>query len=86
MGRATATADQAREAVETAGAALGQAIDALREVLGLSVPDLADRIQRDRSHLWRVLNGEVTATADIAARCLRELANVVEYQKAASRG
>lgn len=62
-------------------------LDALRESLGVSVPDLADRICTDRSHLWRVLNGRSNATADLASRVLRELADVLrEPAKAGGRG
>lgn len=58
-------------------------IDVLRDELGISVPDLADRIERDRTHLWRILNGQAALTADIFSRSLRELANVIEYRAAA---
>ena len=84
MGRATI--QEAEVALVIAGSKVATAIDALRGELGVSVPDLADRIERDRTHLWRVLHGKASLTADIATRCLRELANVVEYQTAASRG
>lgn len=59
-----------------------EALDILRRDLGVSVPDLADRISSDRSHLWRVLNGKSTATPDIISRCLVELATILRDQPA----
>lgn len=63
-------------------AVLAVRIDDVRDHLDISVPDLADRIDRDRSHLWRVLRGEATLTPDVAARCLREMANVIMFREA----
>lgn len=57
-------------------------LEALREELGLSVPDLADRIGRDRTHVWRVLNGQAPATPDLVSRCLIGMADVIASRRA----
>ena len=51
-------------------------LDALRESLGVTIPELATMIERDRTWLWRVFAGRVTATPDIVSRCLIALGTV----------
>lgn len=55
-----------------------KALDALRDSLGVSVPQLAGLIGNDRTHLWRVLHGHATATPDLVSRCLFALAGLVK--------
>lgn len=45
-------------------------LDALRESLGLSYPQLASLINVDRTHVWSVLTGRRRATPDIVSRLL----------------
>lgn len=64
--------------------ALAFAIDSLREELGLSVPDLADRIDHeDDANLWAVLNGDTAMSNEIAWRCVAAMADVMRYRDAA---
>lgn len=56
-------------------------LDALRDSLGMTVPELAGRVGYDRTHLWRVLRGKVTATPDLVSRCLIELGNAAKDPK-----
>lgn len=52
-------------------------LDALRDSLGVTVPELAAMIGNDRTHLWRVFAGQVTATPDLLSRCLIALGGKV---------
>lgn len=69
----------AREASADA-APLVTHLDALRDSLGVTVPELASLIGNDRTHLWRVLAGQVTATPDLLSRCLIALGRKVAAQ------
>lgn len=58
------------------------AVETLRGVLGITVPELALMIERDRTHLWRVLHGQATATPDLLSRCLMALGATLHDQQA----
>lgn len=55
-------------------------LDTLRDSLGITVPDLAERVGYDMNDLWRVLGGHTPATPDLAIRCLRVLAAELQTQ------
>lgn len=61
---------------------LAENVDAARQALGLSIPELARRANLDRTWLWRVLTKGETATADTLAACLTALAAVVSEKNA----
>lgn len=56
-------------------------LDALRDSLDITVPELARLIGNDRTHLWRVLQGQVTATPDLISRCLIALGRKAKHPK-----
>lgn len=49
----------------------------LLEEYRVSIPELAEQIGKDRTHLWRVLNGHVPATHDIVSRCLIGVGEII---------
>lgn len=57
----------------------GTAIKAIRVARDLSIPELAARVGRDRTYLWRVERGEAGASAET----LRRLAEALEVPVAA---
>lgn len=59
---------------------LGLAVDALRDELGLTMADLADRTTFDEVELYPTLSGEVPAAAGHVAESLRALADVIDFQ------
>jgi hypothetical protein len=46
------------------------AIDALREEMGLSIPDLAYRADMDADHLWELVNGRPMLASEAARLCM----------------
>lgn len=60
--------------------ALGMALDALRDELGLSVDDLALRTPYEGEALSMTLLGEVPAHADHLPSMARAMADVMEFQ------
>jgi hypothetical protein len=60
--------------------ALGMALDAWRDDLGLSLTDLADRTDIDEKDLHRLLSGHTPVAAGHQSKCLRALADVIEFQ------
>jgi len=40
------------------------ALDALREEIGLSIPDLASRADMDADHLWQLVNGQPMSASE----------------------
>jgi len=55
----------------------------LRDALGLSTPELAEKAGVDRSHLWRILSGKRPATSEVIAACLVALGAEVNARAAA---
>lgn len=64
--------------------ALGMALDALRDELGLTIRDLAERTPYDDTALSMTLLGKVPATDGHLPSMARALADVIEYQTLAA--
>lgn len=59
------------------GGAVAFAIDALREELGLTVPELAERAEMTPTHLWEIVNTDAPMTPAEAARLCMEMSFVL---------
>lgn len=74
QGRDEGTAQEAAPSRNLSDVAF--ALDALRESMDLSVPELAHRADMDADHLWSLVNGE-PMPASVAARLGLAMANVL---------
>lgn len=58
--------------------ALAFAIDAMREDLGLTIPDLADHVDMAGEELWLTVNGYKPMTRTLAAGLLHAMADIFD--------
>lgn len=58
--------------------ALAFAIDALREDMGLTIPDLADHVDMAGEELWLTVNGYMPLTRALAAALLHAMADIYD--------